>query len=39
MTTRQLAAVLARLPFVGPDCVLRIDKGVRDYLERRLKQR
>jgi hypothetical protein len=38
MTPTALAPALERLPFVGPECVLRMDRGVRDYLVRRLKQ-
>jgi hypothetical protein len=39
MTPTALVRALERLPFVGPECVLRMDRGVRDYLVRALKER
>ncbi len=40
MTRTTLIAALERLPFVGSsDCMLRMDRDVRDYLVRMLKVR
>ncbi len=39
MTVADLVEVLQHLPFVGGHCVVRIDRGVRDYLVRALRAR
>jgi hypothetical protein len=35
---RHLVEVLQHLPFVGGHCVVRLDRGVRDYLMRALRK-
>ncbi len=39
MTVGDLIEVLQHLPFSGGHCVVRIDRGVRDYLVRALRER
>jgi len=38
MTRADLVEVLQHLPFVGGHCVVRPDRGVRDYLVRALRK-
>jgi hypothetical protein len=39
MTRADLVEVLQLLPFVSGHCVVRLDRGVRDYLVRALRER
>jgi hypothetical protein len=39
MTRADLVEVLQHLPFVSGHCVVRLDRGVRDYLVRALRER